>query len=448
MKNKSPRFLAVKILTEVENGSYSNLALNRHLTPEIEKEDRALITELVYGVVKHRLRLDYVLSKFSKPKISSIHPFVLNCLRVGLYQILFLDKIPDYAAVSESVNAAKSVGKEAAGFVNGILRNVIRNKESIDYPEPTKEPLKYLSIYYSFPQWMVRRWVELFGFDFTESLLRAFNDKAKLCVRVNEIKIRRDDLIRLFDEEGVKCSSGLFLEEALYIEDGPPLSSLRSFKEGFFQPQDESSMLVSRVLGAEPGERVLDVAAAPGGKTTHIAQLMKNHGEIWAWDLYPHRIELLMENCRRLGATIVHPEVRDAKIPDAEKFGQFDKVLVDAPCSGLGVIRRKPDIKWAKKPEDIVGLKREQQDILKISSLYVKPGGTLVYSTCSIEPEENEKVVEKFLEENRDFELDDVRPFLPEALSRTLKEPGGYIQIYPNLHGTDGFFIARLIRKQ
>ncbi|MCF6095840.1 16S rRNA (cytosine(967)-C(5))-methyltransferase RsmB [Thermovorax subterraneus] len=448
MKNKSPRAIAVKILTEVEKGSYSNLALNRHLTPEIEEEDRALITELVYGVVKYRVRLDYVLSKFSKAKISSIHPVVLNSLRVGLYQILFLDKIPDYAAVNESVDVAKSFGKRAAGFVNGILRNVIRNKDGIDYPEPAKEPVRYLSIYYSFPEWMVRRWIELFGFDFTESLLSAFNEKPKLCVRVNELKIKKDDLKSLLNKEGVKLSSGLFLEEALYIEDGPPLTRLESFKSGYFQPQDESSMLVARVLGAKGGEKVLDVAAAPGGKTTHIAQLMKNTGRIHAWDLHPHRIELLKETCRRLGVTIVHPEVRDAKIPDTKSFEQFDKVLVDAPCSGLGVIRRKPDIKWTKKPEDVINLKREQFELLSASSKYVKPGGAIVYSTCSIEPEENEKVIEKFLQENRDFEPDDIRPFLPKALSGELKEPYGYIQIYPNVHGMDGFFIARLVRRQ
>ncbi|ADL07791.1 16S rRNA (cytosine(967)-C(5))-methyltransferase RsmB [Thermosediminibacter oceani] len=441
-----PRELAVRILTEVERGSYSNLSLNRHLTAEISREDRALITELVYGVIKHRIRLDYVLSKFSKIGLNDINPIILNCLRVGLYQILFLDKIPDYAAVNESVNIAKLYSKKAAGFVNGVLRNVIRSKDGIDYPDRVKDPLRYLVVYYSFPKWMIRRWLDLFGFEFTESLCKAFNEKPRMCVRVNELKINKTGLQAFLDKEGVVHNPGLFLEEALYIDDGPPLTELDSFKNGYFQPQDESSMLVARALGAASGETVLDVAAAPGGKTTHLAQLMKNSGRIYAWDIHPHRVQLLKETCQRLGVSIVYPEVRDARVPDKNLFGKFDRVLVDAPCSGLGVIRRKPDIKWTKKPEDIPVLKREQLQIIRVSSQYVKPGGILIYSTCSIEPEENREVVKEFLKENRDFDLDDIRPHLPEALSADVKEQYGYIQIYPNLHSIDGFFIARLKR--
>ncbi|TYP59996.1 16S rRNA (cytosine(967)-C(5))-methyltransferase RsmB [Thermosediminibacter litoriperuensis] len=445
MKSVNPRELAVKILAEVERGSYSNLSLNRHLTTEISREDRALITELVYGVIKHRTRLDYVLSKFSRIGLNKINPIILNSLRVGLYQILFLDKIPDYAAVNESVNIAKLYNNKAAGFVNGVMRNAIRNKDSIDYPD-VRDPVRYLTVYYSFPKWMIRRWLDLFGFNFTESLCRAMNEKPRMCVRVNTLKINITDLKMLLDKEGVVYSPGLFLEEALYIDDGPPITELDSFKNGYFQPQDESSMLAARALGAADGETVLDVAAAPGGKTTHLAQLMKNNGRIYAWDIHPHRVELLKETCHRLGVSIVYPEVRDARITDKKQFGKFDRVLVDAPCSGLGVIRRKPDIKWSKKPEDILVLKREQLQIMQVTSQYVKSGGILVYSTCSIEPEENYEVVKEFLKENRDFDLDDIRPYLPEALSTEVEEPYGYIQIYPNVNGIDGFFIARLKR--
>jgi len=414
---------------------------------DINSKDRAFITELVYGIVKNKLRLDYIISQFSKIKPSKMSKRILNILRLGVYQIIFLDRVPDFAAVNESVNLAKRLeNKNAAAFVNAVLRAILREKHNIAYPDAKKEPEKYLSVYYSFPEWMIKRWLELFGYDFTEALCKAFNEKAKTCVRVNTLKTSKEELEAIFAAEEVKTSPALYMDEALYIESSPPLLSLTSFKEVLFLPQDESSMIAAKILGAISGDRILDVAAAPGGKTSFFAQSMKNNGHITAWDIHPHRVKLLEDTCRRLGISIVKAEAKNAKDLDVESLNGYDKVLVDAPCSGLGIIRRKPDIKWSKVPEDIIALKAEQQKILEVCARYVKPGGILVYSTCSIEPEENQIIVDSFLKKNKDFCYDDIKPYLPKNLS--VREPTGFIQLYPNIHRTDGFFVARLKRKK
>ena len=235
-----------------------------------------------------------------------------------------------------------------------------------------------------------------------------------------------------------------FAQEALYILKSPPINQLKSFTDGLFTPQDESSIMVSLAAGVKDHDQVLDVTAAPGSKTTHMAAIMRNQGKIIAWDIHPHRVRLIEQNCQRLKATIVVPEVRDAKTPNADMFNKFDKVIIDAPCSGLGAIRRKPDIKWSKKPEDIRALKKGQAKILEVCSKYVKPGGILVYSTCSIDPEENENIVDGLLAKNQYFIYDDLRLYLPKKLHKNINKPYGRITLYPNIHGTDGFFIARL----
>jgi 16S rRNA (cytosine967-C5)-methyltransferase len=441
----SPRALAISILLKTQAGSYGNLLLNRYLNPDIPQKDRALVTELVNGVIQNRLRLDYIISQFSKIQLSKLSPFVINAIRLGLYQAFFLDRVPDFAAVNESVDLVKKhEGKRAANFTNAILRNALRKKDAISYPNKNTDIKKYLSVYYSFPLWLVTRWVELFGSDFTIGLCKALNERPKLCIRINTLLTDKEALQRQLSAEGVCVMPGLFTQEALYILDSPPINHLKSFDDGLFTPQDESSIIASLAVGVESNDKVLDVAAAPGGKTTHMAALMENKGEIIAWDIHPHRIKLIEQNSRRLKATIVVTQVRDAKIPDKDMFNKFDKVIIDAPCSGLGVIRRKPDIKWSKKPEDILALKVEQAKILEVCSKYVKPGGFLVYSTCSIDPEENEKIVEEFLAKNQHFTYDDLRPYLPEKLCQNVERLYGNITLYPNIHGTDGFFIARL----
>jgi 16S rRNA (cytosine967-C5)-methyltransferase len=445
---KTPREVAVEALEKIEKGSYSNLALNQLMPSGLPSRDRGLITELVYGVTQNKLRLDYIISKFSKTKLRKMSSIVLTALRLGVYQIVFLDRVPDFAAVSETVEIIKKYkGQRIANFVNGVLRNITRNKDLISYPDPEKDPEAYISVFYSFPPWLVKRWVSLYGQSFAEELCRALNEKPRMCIRVNTLKTDKGELRQRLSDENILSEEGLLLEEALYIADVPVLSNLASFREGLFQPQDEGSMLVSRVAGVKPGEAVLDVAAAPGGKATHMAQLMSDCGRILAWDLHPHRVELIKETCRRLGITIVEAQPWDALKPDFAKYESFDKVVVDAPCSGLGVIRRKPDIKWTKAPEDISSLKMKQVEMLSCVSRYVKPGGTLIYSTCSIDPEEDEAVIQEFLLDNPEYTLDNLNPFLPKKL---MADGGGaikgYIKLFPHLHGVDGFFIARLKR--
>lgn len=444
----NPRELAVKILVHSQEGAYVNLELNRFLTSNISPVDRAFITELVYGVISYRNRLDYIISKFSNMKIKKMSKDVLNILRLGIYQIMFLDKIPVYAAVNESVEMAKKLNPGAAKFVNAILRNVLRKKDAIVYPDINKEPIRYLSVYYSFPIWMIENWIDLFGFEFTRELCKTLNKKADLCIRVNTLKISVENLEKQLIRDGIKIKSGLFMKEAFYILEHNKFTALESFKNGFFLPQDESSMLASKVLDAKPGESILDVAAAPGGKTTHIAQLMGNRGCITAWDIHLHRVKLLKDTCKRMGVNIVNAKVMDARVPNEKLYNCFDRVLIDAPCSGLGVIRRKPDIKWSKSPQDIKNLQKEQNIILQTCANYVKPGGVLLYSTCSIQPDENEFIIEKLLSEKSEFAYDDIRPFLPETLSKYIKKPFGHITLYPNIHKVNGFFISRLKKKR
>jgi 16S rRNA (cytosine967-C5)-methyltransferase len=441
----NPRELAITILVKTQAGSYGNLLLNRYLTMNMPQKNRALITELVYGVIQNKLRLDYIISQFSKIRLSKMSPFVKNAIRLGIYQLFFLDKVPDFAAVNESVNLVKMhEGKRAANFTNAILRNVLRKKDKISYPNRNTDIVKYLSIYYSFPTWLITRWLDLFGTDFTEDLCKAFNERPKLCIRVNTLLTNKEELLKQLSTEGVNAFPGRLAQEALYFLDSPPINQLKSFNDGLFTPQDESSIIASLAVGVKGNDQVLDVAAAPGGKTTHMASLMKNQGKIVAWDIHPHRVKLIEQNSQRLKATIVVTQVRDAQIPDEDMFNKFDKVMIDAPCSGLGVIRRKPDIKWFKKREDILSLKIKQARILEVCSKYVKPGGFLVYSTCSIDPEENQKIVDDFLEKNKHFIYDDLRPYMPEKLHESFKRPYGQITLYPHIHGTDGFFIARL----
>ena len=442
---KSPRELAISILVKTQAGSYSNLLLSQYLTDDLSQKDKALVTQLVNGVIQNRLLLDHIISQFSKIKLSKMTSFVKNAIRLGIYQTYFLDKVPDFAAVNESVDLVKKYeGQRAANFTNAVLRNAVRNRERVSYPSKDKDIVEYLSIYYSFPKWLITRWLYLFGADFTERLCKAFNEPPRLCIRVNTLLTTKEELLMRLNEEGADAVPGHLAQEALYIVKSPPVYQLKSFKDGLFTVQDESSIIASLAVGSKANDKVLDVAAAPGGKTTHMAALMQNRGEIVSWDIHPHRVKLIEENAKRLKATIVKAQVKDAKILDEAMLERFDKVLIDAPCSGLGVIRRKPDIKWSKKPEDISALTKEQERILAVSSKYVKPGGFLVYSTCSIEPEENEKIVEDFLAKNKDFAYDDLRPYLPKPLHKDLKEPYSYITLYPHIHGTDGFFVARL----
>lgn len=445
-----PRETALRILYEInKNEAYSNISLNKYLNRKSLKEiDKAFITELVYGTLKWQLTIDWIISQFSNIKLKKLSDWILNILRIGVYQLLFMDKVPASAACSESVNLAKKYGHAGSvRYVNGVLRNIERGKGDIKFPEKDKDIVKYLEIKYSHPEWLVKLWLDYYGSCFTEALLKANNQVADVSVRVNTLKTTKEELINELKANGLEVLPGKYMKQALILTGPSSISRLEAFKKGLFQVQSESSMLVGQILDPQPGEFIIDVCSAPGGKATHIAEIMKDKGTILARDIYEHKLELIKEAALRLGLNSIKTEIWDAVNTDEKYIKKADRVLVDAPCTGLGIIRRKPDIKYSKIGKDIKSIAELQIKILKASSHYVKPGGVMVYSTCTISPEENNNVVEAFLSEVKDFCLEDFSDKLPENLDRYgYKE--GYMQLYPNVHETDGFFIAKFRRKQ
>ncbi len=443
----NPRNIALRILLDIdEKKGYSNLSISKNIKEEISQKDENLIRELVYGSLENRLYIDYIISKASKINRNKIHPAIMSILRLGIYQIAFMDKIPDSAAVNESVKLAKKYGnKGSSGFVNGVLRSISRDKEgflSIDI----KDEVKYLSIKYSHPEELVKRFINDFGSEFTKGLLVANNTTPLLNIRVNTLKTDKDTLKSKLEDKGFKISYGQYANDSLIIHNPARITSLEEFKKGLFTIQDESSMLVAQLLNPKEGSLVIDLCSAPGGKSTHIAQYMNNKGLIISRDKFEHKIKLVEDNANRLGIDIIKTEVYDALEVDENLITKADYVLVDAPCSGLGLIRRKPEIKWNKTSDDIDELSKLQEDILDVAKGYLKKGGILIYSTCTILNQENIQVVENFLRKNKDFrsmELEDSN--LSNKEINSLKK--GYIQLYPNKHNTDGFFIAKMIKE-
>lgn len=428
------RETALKVLYRIEyEDAYSNLALKEQLAKSsLDARDRAFVSALVYGVVQRKYTIEYLISSFSKIKPKKISKYILLILKIGIYQLLYMDKVPDSAAVNESVKLARRYGHaSSAGFVNGILRSIEREKENL--PEP-KDESERIAMHYSFPLQMAKRWIELFGKDFACDLMQAMNTPPQMCLRVNELKAESDEILASLPE----AHTGKYLSCAVYCG-GFDLAKSKEYKNGAVTAQDEAAMLASYVLAPKAGETVIDMCAAPGGKTTHLAQIMKNQGKIFAFDIHEHKTELIKENATRMGADIIVAEQKDALVFDEKYKGTADKVLADVPCSGLGIIRRKPDIKWKK--ENIDGLCEIQYRILENAARYLKDGGELVYSTCTLERNENEAVVERFLKEHKNFAAADINECLPSGLK---KGKNGCITLYPNVDGTDGFFIAKL----
>lgn len=441
------RDAAVKVVNRVlREGAYSNIALKQELDEGgLLRLDKALVTEIVNGTLRNLTRINWVKSQFIKK--NKIEPYIEDIIRCGIYQLLFLDRVPDSAVCNESAELARKHGHEGTvKFVNGVLRNISRNKDKLEYPDKDKDTVKYLSVFYSHPEWMVRKWVRDYGRVFTEELLRANNETPNFTIRCNRLRISRQELVILLAEEGIECSEGSYNKEAVYVRGTSAVENKPSFKKGFFQVQDESSMLVAHVVDPQPGEKVLDMCSAPGGKTTHMGELMGNIGEIVARDIHVHKLKLVEENCRRLGVSIVKTELFNATLLDGGSIERFDKVLLDAPCSGLGVMRRKPDLRWKKEPDNFRELAKLQREMLQRASQYVKPSGVLVYSTCTINKTENIEVVRDFLTANGQFQLESITDKIPESLvSDSAAE--GYLELYPNTHGTDGFFIARMRKR-
>ncbi|WP_346354546.1 16S rRNA (cytosine(967)-C(5))-methyltransferase RsmB [Azotosporobacter soli] len=436
------REIALRIINEVQNnGAYANIALAKELTRHsLQDQDRRFVTELVYGTVKAGETLDWMLSIYVARPLSKIPPVIRNVLRMGIYQLIFMDKVPASAACNQAAELAKIYGHAGTvKFVNGVLRTIARQPERIVYPDEKKEPALFLARKYCHPLWIVERWLKRLGREAVEELCRINNVTPTLTVRTNTLKISREELLARLAQEGVTAEASSAVPEGVVIHAHPALSSLVSLKEGLFQVQDESSMRVAHWLQPQPGELILDVCAAPGGKTTHIATLMENTGRVIALDIHEHKLELIHQNAERLGLSNIEPMLQDACAVDSIFPSLADRVLVDAPCSGFGVLRRRADARWRKKPEMLKELPELQRRILSSAAACVKPGGILVYSTCTTEEEENQAVIGWFLAQHTDFTL---AP-LPDDVSET----PGMLQLWPQQDDSDGFFICRMRRK-
>lgn len=417
------RKTAYLTLMDVESKkAYSNLALNHQIKVN-KPNSEAFIREVVYGVLEHKLTLDYYIDQLVKDGIESMRNQELTIIRMGMYQLSYMDSVPEYAAVNESVVLAKKYCKSKAGLVNGVLREYLNKKIQLRLPEQDEDLIRYLSIKYSYAPWIVEKWLDYYSEDFVEKLLAAGNERPPMTIRLNWLKIMKSDLIKQLKDRGYEVEPGKICENALYVK-GSKLLDTELYKNGLFSVQDESSMLVAEKLDPKQGDLIMDVCAAPGGKTTAIAERMNNTGKIIASDIYRRKLDIVDKEAKRLGIENIETRSWDATRVDSTMVQKADKVLVDAPCSGLGVIRRKPEIKYKELNAEMESLPKKQLTILTSSSSYVKPGGTLVYSTCTINPEENEKVVTAFLKKNRSF----------TKVERTL--------LLPNVNGTDGFFIC------
>ncbi|HVO72497.1 MAG TPA: 16S rRNA (cytosine(967)-C(5))-methyltransferase RsmB [Ignavibacteriaceae bacterium] len=436
------RGLAVKILNRVErtDAYLERLLDNEMKNSELSGPDKALLYEIVHGVVRWMGRLDWILNGFYKGQFSKAIPNLKNGLRIALYQILFLDKIPDYAAVNEAVEFVKKLqGQKPADLTNAILRNIIKSKNAIRYPDPNEDLVGYLAAYYSHPSWMVKRYIARFGNENTEKLLAANNEKPYLTLKVNLLKVGTEEFKSKLNLVNLKFIPGKYLPEFLKLQNLTNITAWEFYSAGYFNVQDESAGLACRLLDVKPGQRILDLFAAPGGKTAYIAGLMQGQGEIVAVDRFESRLNILRQNIKRLGIECVKTVEADAM---EFKENGFDRVIADVPCSGTGTLSKKPDIKWKRDLLDIQKLSLMQYNYLCKAAELVKKDGILVYSTCSIEPEENFEIVKKFLSNNQGFKLLNAAEVFPAELI----DENNCIQTLPHLHQIDGAFAAKLVK--
>jgi 16S rRNA (cytosine967-C5)-methyltransferase len=437
-----PRGTAVKILNRVERtDSYLDKVLDAELrSPELSDPDKGLLSELVHGVLRWQNKLDWILNGFSHGNFAKSEINVKNTLRVALYQVLFLERVPHAAAVNEGVEFIKRIrGEKPAGLVNAVLRNIIRNIEGIRYPDPAEDQAQYMAVFYSHPLWMVKRWGDRFGNEETTALLTANNERPHLSLRVNQLRSDRPNFLKLLQQMQVQATPSRFLDLFVRARGLSRIGQMEAFRNGLFTVQDESAALPTLLLSPVPGDRVIDLCAAPGGKTTNIAEMMRNEGQVIAVDKYEGKLNLIRTSCDRLGLRNVLFMAADASTMSIDPA---DKVLLDAPCSGLGVLSKKPDIKWKRDIADIHKLTTMQAEILENASHMVKPGGVLVYSTCTIEPEENQEIVQGFLQKHPEFVLENAGRFVPPELVT----PEGFVVTLPHKHGMDGSFAARLVK--
>lgn len=461
-KPVNEREIVLAVLLEVtENGQFSHIILRDVLSKYqyLEKRERAFITRVTEGTLEHMIEIDYILDRFSKVKVKKMKPVIRGILRSAVYQLKYMDSVPDRAVCNEAVKLAVRKGFSGLkGYVNGVLRSVARGLDDVQY---LGEKMEELSVRYSCPKWILDLWGRTYGTEVIEKMLNDFQQEKPVTIRCCLNRISPDRLRERLEAEGITVEMHPYLPYAFQISGYDYLNDLAAFQEGLFTVQDISSMLVAEIASPEAGAQVIDVCAAPGGKALHTAeklymaeaQLLKDEnaqknrtaGHVEARDLTEGKVELIRENIERTGLTNISAVCRDASVPDRDAEGRADLVIADLPCSGLGVIGKKPDLKYKASPEGIDSLVRLQQKILSCAQSYVKPGGTLIYSTCTVNPGENIDNVHWFLQQYPEFSPDDIRDRICPELRESVVEKG-CIQLLPGVHKSDGFFIARLVR--
>ena len=442
------REIVLEVLLEItEQGMYSHIVLRDVLNKYqyLEKKERSFITRVTEGTLEHMMEIDYILDQFSKVKVKKMKPVIRNIMRSAVYQMKYMDSVPVSAACNEAVNLAVRIGfGSLRGFVNGVLRNVARNLDQIEYPT---EPRQRLSIQYSMPEWILNLWLKAYDSDIVEQMLQAFQRETPLTIRCNLRMVTPKQLKEHLEAEGVTVKVHPYLEYAFHISGFDYLGDLESFQNGEFSVQDISSMLVSELAGPKEGDYVIDVCAAPGGKSLHMAEKLNGSGRVEARDLTEYKVGLIQENIERTGLSNVEAVQQDALIFDETSVGKADIVLADLPCSGLGVLAKKTDLKYKATKEGADSLAKLQREMLKNVQAYVKDEGKLVYSTCTINPAENMDNVHWFLNEYPEFELIDIHGSLCEELQKDVKE-NGCIQLLPGVHQSDGFFLACMKKRK
>ncbi len=436
------------LLEITEKESYSHLVMRDVLDKYdyLPGRDKAFLKRVTEGTLERRIQIDYILDQFSRVPAASMKPFIRNLLRLSVYQLFFMDSVPDAAVCNEAVKLAGKRGfRSLSGFVNGVLRNIARNRDRICWPDREKEPVGFLSVKYSVPLWLVEKLLSERGRERTERILESFLVPAPVTIRIRQElgSPEREELISRMRQTGAAAEPHPYHPFAYTLRGAEGISSLPGFSEGLFMVQDTSSMLVCEAAGIRPGQRVIDVCASPGGKAVHAAEKLKESGFVSARDLTEYKAGLIRDNSRRMRADRVETLIWDARRLREEDIESADAVLADLPCSGLGVIGRKKDIKYRMSPESLLELAKLQRQILGTVWRYVKPGGVLIYSTCTINPGENEENVGWFLE-RYPFHLESLSSCLPQELSG--EGESGMLQLLPGIHKSDGFFLARLVR--
>lgn len=449
IKRANTRELVLGILLEIKQNTneYSHIVIRDVLEKYqyMEQQDRAFIKRVSEGTIENQIWLDYIINLFSKTGTQKMKPMILCILRMSVYQLFYMDSVPASAICNEAVKLAEKRGfHNLKGFVNGVLRNIDRSRDAIDLPDQGKYPIQYLSVRYSMPEWIVEGWNREYGFETTESMLRYFLENHRTTVRCNSSRIEEGELVRCLEKEQVTVTKLPYPAGAYEISGYDYLGALPSFRDGLFQVQDVSSMLIGEIAAVREGNYVIDVCGAPGGKALHIADLLQGTGHVEARDLTDAKIDMINSNIKRCQLHNIEAVRQDALVFDEQSADKADILIADLPCSGLGVIGRKSDIKYHMSVQQQHELAALQRDILKTVCTYVRSGGTLIYSTCTVNREENVDNLMWFVN-NYSYHLDSLDPYLPcEMQSETTKQ--GYLQLLPGQYGTDGFFMARLLR--